>query len=143
MTDGGTLLTLGGASIGKNLIVGSGLRVAGTSLTPNVGDTITSVTFNGGNNVSSPTDITGLSFSSGVWAFDVYIAARLVATTNNYVNFHLRGVNKGSSWELIKGYVGDDSGINFSITNGGQIQYTCPNYAGFVSLTLRWRAFAN
>jgi hypothetical protein len=143
VTNGGTLLTLGGASVGKRLIVGEGLTVAGTSLTPNVGDTITSVTFNGSNNVSVPTNITGLSFSSGVWGFDVYLAARLEAATNNYVNFHLRGVNKGNTWELIKGYVGDDSGINFSITNGGQIQYTCPNYAGFVSLAFRWRSFAN
>lgn len=143
VTNGGTLLTLGGASIGKNLIVGNGLTVAGVSLTPNAGDRITSVTFNGSNNTSSPADITGLLFDSGVWGFDVYLAARLVASTNNYVNFHLRGVNKGSSWELIKGYVGDDSGINFSITSGGQVQYTCGNYPGFVSLIFKWRAFTN
>lgn len=143
VTNGGTLLTLGGASIGKTLIVGSGLTVAGVSLTPNAGDKITSVTFTGSNNVTLSTDIAGLTFDAGVWGFDVYLAARLVASTNSYVNFHLRGVNKGSLWELIKGYVGDDSGINFSITSGGQVQYTCGNYPGFVSLTFKWRAFTN
>lgn len=143
VTNGGTLLTFGGASIGKNLIVGSGLTVAGVSLTPNSGDRFTSVTFNGSNNVSSPANITGLLFDSSVWGFDVYLAARLIGSTNNYVNFHLRGVNKGSSWELIKGYVGDDSGINFGITSDGQMQYTCSNYPGFVSLTFKWRAFTN
>jgi len=59
------------------------------------------------------------------------------------VNFHIRGVNKGGSWEIIKTYVGDDTGIEFEITNSGKLQYTTPNYSNFVSGTFKWRAFVN
>ncbi|NDH07439.1 hypothetical protein EBX93_16225, partial [bacterium] len=81
-------------------------------MTPNEGDIFSSLIFTANNNQVSPYDINGLFFSS-VWGFDCYLTARVVATVNLYAHFHIRGVNKGSSWEIIKTYVGDDTGIEF------------------------------
>jgi hypothetical protein len=33
---------------------------------------------------------------------------------------------------------GESSGISFSITSGGQIQYTSTNVSGFSSGTIKW-----
>jgi hypothetical protein len=144
-TYGGTFTTLGGASINKKLYVGQNLLVNNIDITPNSGDIISSITFNAANNQSSFTNITGLIFNSNVWGFDIYLASRLTTSTNNnlYCNFHIRGINKNSSWEIIKSYVGDDTGIEFNITSSGQLQYTTPNYANFSQLVFKARAFVN
>jgi hypothetical protein len=142
-TSGGTFTTLGGASIRKTLRVGDSLYVNGSNITPNPYDMYAQQTFNASNNVSSFTNITGLVFDSSVWGFDLYLVARIVATTNLYVNFHIRGINKGAEWEIVKSYVGDDTGIQFHIDSNSQIQYTCPDYSGFVSMTFKWRAWVN
>ncbi len=142
ITNGGTFTTLGGASIGKTLYCKT-LNVNGVNMTPNSGDIFTSITFNASNNQTTPNDITNLSFSSLVWGFDCYLTARVVATTNLYTHFHIRGVNKGTDWEIIKTYVGNDTGIEFYITTGGQLQYTTPNISGFVSCTFKARALVN
>jgi len=47
------------------------------------------------------------------------------------------------NYEIIKTYVGDDTGIEFYITTGGQLQYTTPNISGFVSCTFKARALVN
>jgi hypothetical protein len=143
VTSGGTFLTLGGASIGKTLYVGNKLTVNNTDMTPNSEDIFKSIVFTAANNQNSFTDITGLIFSNSIWGFDCYLTAKLVATTDMYVNFHIRGVNKNNSWEIVKTYVGDDTGIEFNITNYGQVQYTSQNYIGFTSLTFKFRAFVN
>jgi len=35
---------------------------------------------------------------------------------------------------------GDESGVVFSITSAGQVQYTSANYSGFVSGKIKFRA---
>ena len=82
-------------------------------------------------------------FHNSIWSFDCYLSVRVIASTNLFVNFHIRGVNKGSSWEIIKTYVGDDTGIQFNITEFGQIQYTTPDYTSFTSIVFKWRALVN
>jgi hypothetical protein len=139
-TSGGTITTLGGASIGKSLYVGSKLYVNGSDMTPSPYDMFSIRTFNASNNQVSFSNITGLLFDSSITGFDCYLSAKLTASTNLYVNFHLRGVNKNSMWEIVKTYVGDDTGIQFNITEFGQIQYTTPNYSGYSSLVFKWRA---
>jgi hypothetical protein len=143
VSSGGTITTLGGASVAKKLRVGEELYVSGVNLTPNAQDIFTTISFEAENNRVSATDITGVAFNSSIWGFDVYLAARLTATTNLYTNFHIRGVNKNDSWEIVKSYVGDDTGIEFYITSGGRLQYTTPNFPGFSSLVFKTRAFVN
>jgi len=101
ITNGGTFTTLGGASIGRTLYC-QALNVNGINMTPNNGDIFTSISFNASNNQSVSSNITNLSFSSLVWGFDCYLTARVVATTNLYTHFHIRGVNKGTTWEIMK-----------------------------------------
>ena len=143
ITRGGTFTTLGGASIGKNLYVGNNLYVNGANMTPNQYDMFSTLTFSGQNNMTAFTDITNLVFHNSVWSFDCYLSVRVIASTNLFVNFHIRGVNKGDSWEIIKTYVGDDTGIQFNITDFGQIQYTTPDYTDFTSIVFKWRALVN
>jgi hypothetical protein len=140
VTSGGTFTTLGGGSFGKSVYIGNNLHVNGANMTPSPYDMFSIRTFNAANNQSSFVNITGLIFDSSVCGFDCYLTAKLVSVSNLYVNFHIRGVNKDSSWEIVKTYVGDDTGIQFHITEFGQIQYTTPNYTGFTSLVFRWRA---
>ena len=111
-------------------------------MTPNSGDIFTTISFNASNNQSVASNITGLLFST-VWGFDCYLTARITAGVNLYTNFHIRGVNKVSSWEIIKTYVGDDTGIEFFITSSGQLQYTTPNWNSFVSCIFKARALTN
>jgi len=140
ITSGGTITSLGGASIGKSLYIGTNLYVNGSNMTPSPYDMFSIRTLNVNNNQSSFTNITGLQFDPSVLGFDIYLSAILIASNNLYVNFHIRGINKSSSWEIVKTYVGDDTGIQFHITDFGQLQYTTPDYNGFVSLTFKWRA---
>lgn len=140
VTSGGTITTLGGVSVGKRMYVGTQLYVNGVNMTPSPYDVFSIRTFNADNNVSSFTNINDISFDSNVLGVDIYLSAILSATTNLYVNFHIRGVNKANSWEIVKTYVGDDTGIQFDITPLGQLRYTTQNYDGFISLLFKWRA---
>jgi len=141
VTCGNGLTIAGGASIGKTLFVGNSIIVNGINIQPNTYDIPSTIVFNGSNNVTNA-NIPVLSFPNSVWSFDVYIAIQLVASTNMYSNYQIRGVNMGTNWQIIQSYVGD-SIINFNITSSGQLQYSCQNYSGFVSLTFKIKAITN
>ena len=102
---------------------------------------IKETSFSGSNNVSAPANVTGLVFSnSEVRAATIVVGVDLQATADKYEVFELSVVQKGSDWDLAHKSLGDESGVEFSITSSGQIQYTSPDSAGFVSLTMRFRA---
>jgi len=142
-TVGGGLTINGGGAIRKKLYVGEELYVNNINFTPNQGDQWKSSIFAANNNQISPQIITGLELDSNIWGFDMFLTARLNADNNLYANYHLRGVNKIDTWEIVKTYVGDDMGIEFYITNAGEIQYTSPNFVDFISLDFKWRMFVN
>jgi hypothetical protein len=143
LTNGGSITSLGGASISKTLIVGESLYVNGANMTPNKFDMYSSQTGTFGNNVMSFTNINGVIFDKTLWGFDLYLVAYIDASTNLYTNFHIRGINKNTEWEIVKTYVGDDTGIEFNINNDGQLTYTSSNYTDFNSGVFKWRAFVN
>lgn len=138
-TNGGSLTVGGGTSIAKNLIVGGTFTVNGVQIAKG----LATVVFVGANNQATPVDVTGALMSSSLYGVEIFLSIRVVATSSVYTNFHLRLVNRDTSWELNSSYVGDDSGIMFSITAGGQIQYTSPNFTGFTSLTMRYSVVEN
>jgi len=73
----------------------------------------------------APTDITGFSFSSlNVKGFEAIVSVSRTSPTDLYAEYTLKGIYKGSSWEMSQDYIGDDTGIVFNITTAGQIQYT-------------------
>jgi len=141
ITRGGSLTLAGGASIAKTLHVGESVLINNVNITPNSKDVPSSVSFTLSNNTTT-SDITGLLFDNTVWGFDIYVAVQVVANTNYYSNYHIRGVNKGSEWELLMSYVGDQTVI-FNITNAGQVQYTTPDFDGFVSGTIKYKVVTN
>jgi hypothetical protein len=114
-------------------------------MTPHPHDKFSPFTFTAQNNQTVFANITDLVFDNSVWSFDIYLCARIILTsgTNLYSNFHIRGVNKGVDWEIIKTYVGDDTGIQFHITDFGQLQYTTPNFTNVNSITFKWRSLVN
>ena len=99
-------------------------------------------TFSGANNISSPTGISGLFYSSGY--FEIDLSVDIIATENLTQLFKLEGVLSGgvSLWNIsVLGSTGDDTGILFYINSSGQVQYTSNNYPGFVSLTFSWTSY--
>jgi hypothetical protein len=88
-------------------------------------------------------DVTGFAFANAsVKGFKAYVNVQVDATSDLFETFELLGVQKAAGWELAISSTGDDSQVVMDITSAGQIQYTSGNYAGFVSLTITFRAFA-
>jgi hypothetical protein len=141
-TSGGGITVAGGLSVAKRAYIGTELVLKNKSFIPNDNDVLTSTSFTAANNMSSPTNITGLAFSNDTWGFDIYLSVQLIANTNMYGNYHIRGINKGNTWEVASAYVGD-SIITISITSLGQLQYTTPNYSGFISLVFKYKVVTN
>ena len=124
-----------------NIIVSNNISIAGVVVTPNIGDISTQISFNGANNVSSASNITGLLFSTvAVKSFTATVLVSVTASSNLYEQYTIQGIYNGSGWYLVKESVGDNTGVIFTITSGGQVQYTSLNYSGFSSIVFRFRA---
>lgn len=92
-------------------------------------------------NQSTPASITGLAFAVGVVrGFEALITVEINATAGLYEVFKLYGIQKNGVFDMSVESTGDDSGIIFSITNAGQVQYIGQLYAGFVSGSMKFRA---
>lgn len=104
--------------------------VANTTVGP--GDILTT-SFNVANNQSSATNVTGLSFDTSTVrsAIIQYSLYRTSSTTEMSEVGHMYVTYKttAGTWELAQSYAGS-SGVTFSITNGGQVQYTSTNFSG-------------
>lgn len=128
------------AGTGINITNGNGSITIAAVNTGNPND-IDETSFVGANNVSTPTDVTGLVFpNANVRVFTAVVSATVIATTSLYEEFTIRGIQKGSDWDIAISEVGDVSNVLFTITSSGQIQYTSPDYTGFTSLTIKFRA---
>lgn len=102
---------------------------------------ISQTSFSLADNQASPANVTGFAFANAsVRSFDALASVSIDATSDVFETFKLLGVQRGSDWSLSVESTGDDSGVAFSITNAGQIQYTSSSYAGFVSGTIKFRA---
>lgn len=98
-------------------------------------------TFAAANNQATPADVTGLAFANGVVrSFSAIVSVAIDATSELFEEFELHGIQRGADWSMSVESTGDESGIAFSITTAGQIQYVSANSAGFVSSDLRFRA---
>ena len=139
---GGSLTVFGGSSISKDLHVGNSLYSNSVNMTPSLGDIASELSFGASNNVSSSTSITSFSFSNAlVRSFQAMVSVIITRSAggNLYANFDLKGLQKESSWVLNTTYIGDFTGISFSIDSNGQIQYTSSNQANWLSTTMKFR----
>jgi len=101
---------------------------------------ILETSFSIANNVSTPTNVTGFLLNSQVRSFKALVSVEIDATLDLFESFELLGVQKAGVFEMAQQSVGDEAGVVFTITSGGQLQYTSADYAGFVSGTIRFRA---
>lgn len=92
------------------------------------------------NNINTPTSITGFLFDAQVRSFKALVSVEIDATLELFESFELLGVQKNGSFEMAQQSVGDEAGVVFTITSGGQVQYTSADYAGFDSGVIRFRA---
>jgi len=98
--------------------------------------------FNAANNQIAPADVTGFLFAAAtVRSFKALVSVSIDATADLYEAFELVGINKNGTFDMAVSAVGDDSGIVFSITSAGQIQYTSTNVSGFVSDLMKFRSY--
>jgi hypothetical protein len=106
-----------------------------------VGD-IPHTVFSAANNVSSAANVTGLAFASAsIRSFKIQISVSIDATTDLNEVFELTGVQLAGGFVMASTSVGDDSGVVFTITSAGQVQYTSQNSSGFVSSKFAFRAY--
>lgn len=92
-------------------------------------------------NVAVPADITGFAFANAtVRSFKALVSVFIDATADLYEAFEITGIQKGAGWDMVVNSVGDDSGVVFSITAAGQLQYTSPEAAGYSSSVMKFRA---
>jgi hypothetical protein len=97
--------------------------------------------FTAANNVVTATDVTGFAFAAGtVRSFRAQVSVSINATTALNEVFTLDGIQLAGGFVMAQTSVGDDSGVVFTITSAGQIQYSSANSAGFVSNTIKFRA---
>ncbi len=86
-------------------------------------------------NQTLPLPITGLAFNNAVTrGFETQIT---IVRGSTYAEYSLKGIQKGSSWEMSQEYVGDTTGVSFSITNSGQIEYTTTATGNSAALLFR------
>jgi hypothetical protein len=98
-------------------------------------------TFAPANNQASPANVTGLAFANAsVESAIVFYSVVINATTPLYERGTLNLVQKASSWDMAQTFNGDNSLVVFTVTAAGQVQYTTPNYAGFTSAKMGFRA---
>lgn len=111
------------------------------SLPTAVSGDIPHTSFAAADNQAAPANVTGLAFAAGsVRSFKALVSVAIDATADTFEAFELLGVNKGGSFDMTVSSAGDDTGIVFSITSAGQVQYTSTASAGFVSDTMKFRA---
>ena len=94
-------------------------------------------TFSAANNKSAAEDVTGLLLPGR--GAQVTLTVTLVAANDAFTIFDILAIQKDGNWELSQGWTGDPCTASFSITAGGQVQYTSGDEAGFTSLTFKWK----
>jgi len=124
-------LTVGNLAVSGGSSLGTGPVNTGLS-------SIFSGSFNAANNVSNQ-NVTGLSFdTASIGSFVAVISVKVIGSSTLNETFTFEGTQLTSGWSTFLSSVGDNSGITFAITSGGQVTYTAPNTAGWTSTTMRF-----
>jgi hypothetical protein len=103
--------------------------------------TIFSGSFAASNNVVTPQNVIGLSFSnSATRSFQCQLSVTMTRSVggNLYELFSLEGHQTDIGWNLYPTSLNDITGVVFSITSSGQIQYTSTNVSNFVNCIFRF-----
>lgn len=116
------------------------------NITANSIATGTSNTFSGSfsasNNVSSPSQVTGLLFQTGTVKSFRALVTVTVSTSGGNLNEYvdIEGNYTDAGWSIFTSSLGDVSGVTFSIGSTGQVNYTSTNVVNWSSTTIRFSA---
>ena len=137
----GTLVAYGGITVNKNLTVGDALIVKTRDITPSIGD-INEREFSAQNNQVTPQNITGFDFTNAAIKSFSGIVCTTVTTTIDEMDalYEIKGIKKRTGWVIYSSSVGDNVGINFTITSSGQVQYTSTNVLDWTDTKMKFRA---
>lgn len=92
-------------------------------------------------NQASAANVTGLAFNSAnVRSAVVDYSIVIDATADLYESGTLQLTQQSGTWGITQEATGDDTLVELNVTAAGQVTYTTPSYAGFVSGTIRFRA---
>jgi hypothetical protein len=124
-----------GAGTGITVTPGSNSISIGLSVAPSSGD-IKETSFTAADNQGAAANITGFTFANAtVRSFEATLSIVRGAT---YAQYKLFGIQKVASWELSQNYIGDLTGLTFTMTSAGQIQYTSTSTGS--TATVKFRA---
>jgi hypothetical protein len=138
-----TIGSIFGTDLVETNITSSNIVCNTRDITPSLGDIVKEISFSGANGVSA-NSITGFAFSNAtVRAFNAIVSIAIAKSSgaNLYANFELKGLQKDSgSWTINSSYIGDNTGIVFTMDNSGQVKYTSSSIGNFSTSTFKFKA---
>lgn len=107
---------------------------------PSAGD-LSEASFALANNQAVASNITGLSFANATSrSAKIHYSIEIDATSDLYEVGELHAIQRGADWVISREFNGDDTGIGIDVNSSGQFTYTSPNFAGYVSAQIKFRA---
>lgn len=98
---------------------------------------ISETSFTAADNQIAAANVTNLAFANAtVRSFRAWVS---IARSTTFEECELYGIQKSASWEMSQEGTGDDTGVLFSITSAGQVQYTSSSTGN--TATIKFRAF--
>ena len=122
---------------------GSDAIIRTVDITPSLGDISKERSCPIYNNISTPSNVVNFSFSNSiVRAFDAVVSVEIFGTVKNlYACYNIKGIQQDTGvWVINSTYIGNNTGIHFSINSSGQVLYTSVNKVDFTSGFAKFRA---
>jgi hypothetical protein len=93
------------------------------------------------NNQAVAANVTGLTFANATSrSAKIHYSIEVDATSDLYEVGEIQAIQRGSDWVISREFNGDDANVVIDVNPSGQFTYTTPNYAGFVSAEIKFRA---
>ena len=106
----------------------------------NSGGAATQSTFSGANNVTTPTNVTGLTITSSPTIIPIYVSVNATNSLFGIITIRVYYNTTTSTYYLDSDTIGDSTLVRFDVAATGQIVCNSANYTGFTSLTFLWFA---
>jgi hypothetical protein len=91
--------------------------------------------FTAADNQSSPANVTGLAFANAtVRSANILLS---IVRGSTYAQYKISLVQGASSWYIDQEYAGDATGLTFTVTSAGQVQYTSSSTGSTANIHFR------
>lgn len=133
----GAIVCSGGMGVATNVRVGGSVFVNAVEIFPQSEDRLRQVSFSLANNTVTATNITGLLFSTSYGA-KIIGRVRVIRSSGGDLTetYDMVLTRANSGWLMTYNAIGDSTTlVTFTITTGGQVQYTMGSIANFTSAT--------